>query len=43
MYRKLQLSLSGLVVSCIWFNVLYQSKNIEQNTKEMEYFTDIVL
>lgn len=43
MYRKLQIGLSGIVVSCIWFNVLYQSKNIEQNTKEMEYFTDIVL
>ena len=50
MYRKLQLGLSGLVVSCIWFNVCYQSKNISENnktisenTKEMEKYIDIVL
>ena len=49
MYRKLQLGLSGLVVSCIWFNVCYQSKNISdkcnitESTKEMEKYIDIVL
>ena len=49
MYRKLQLGLSGLVVSCIWFNVCYQSSNIAEkynigeNSKDMEKYIDIVL
>ena len=49
MYRKLQLGLSGFIVSCIWFNVCYQSKdigekyNITENSKDMEKYIDIVI
>ena len=43
MYRKIQIGISGLIVSCIWFNTIYQSNNLKEETKEMEYYTDIVL
>ena len=44
MYKKLQLGVSSLIVSTIWFNIYYQSKkNINENNKEMERFTEIIL
>ena len=43
MYKKLQLGVSSLIISCIWYNVYYQSKDIPNNSKEMDKFIDIVL
>ena len=44
MYKKLQIAISSIIVSTIWFNIYYQSKNnICENNKEMERYTEIVL
>lgn len=46
MYKKLQLSLCGLAMGGIWYNIFYQSCNVNLKIKEenevMERFKDIV-
>lgn len=46
MYKKLQLILCGLAMSGIWYNIIYQSCNVNLNKKEenevMETYRDIV-
>jgi hypothetical protein len=47
MYKKLQLSLCGLVMGGIWYNMFYQSCIVNLNKKEenelMELYKEIII
>tara|TARA_B000000475_G_C15748936_1_gene346123 strand:+ start:126 stop:269 length:144 start_codon:yes stop_codon:yes gene_type:complete len=46
MYKKIQLTLCGLAMGGIWYNIFYQSCNVNLNKKEenevMELYKDII-
>lgn len=47
MYRKLQIGMCGIVMGCIWFNVYYQSNNVnlkkDEDNDTMELYKDIII
>jgi hypothetical protein len=47
MYKKLQLGLFSVICGGVWYNIYYQTKNINLNTKEeietMDQYSNIII